>query len=336
MIAATLFGWAAVLALGAPGLLRRAGWPERAPRLGVLAWQAASASFVLALLMGSSALIMPFSVLAEGPTELLTHCLMLVRTMADSPYDAAAALAGATALFVVCARLVWAGARHWAGTVARRRAHAQTLVLLGRPRTDLGATVITHDSCAAYCLPGRRRFIVITTGALSALDETQVYAVLAHERAHLRARHHLAIFAAAVLHYALPGVPLLRAAADAIPRLLEMAADDSAGARSDRSRVASALVTLASATAPAGALAAGGPSAVARVRRLLAPSCPLPRAASAAAVLTVTLLLAAPVGLAAGAVAWTGSTPDCVPSATSNAALGATPSTAHAAYYGVS
>ena len=314
MMAATLFGWAALLAVGAPGLLHRVGWAERAPRLGILAWQAASASFVLALMLGSIAMIVPPMVFMRGRAELLTHCLMLVRTMSSTPHHAGPALAGAAALLVVSARIGWVGAQHWVGSAMRRRTHAQALTLLGRARADLGATVVTHDACAAYCLPGRREFIVITTGALSALDEPQVSAVLAHERAHLRARHHLTISGAAVLHRALPCVPLLHAAAEAIPRLVEMAADDSAGARSDRSRVASALVTLAGATAPAGALAAGGPSAVARVRRLLAPSSPLPRTGSAAAVLTAILLLAAPVGLAASSVARTGTMPDCVPS----------------------
>ena len=314
MMAATLFGWAALLAVGAPGPLRRARWAERAPRLGIFAWQAASASFVLALVLGSSAMIVPPVAFMKGPAELLTHCLMLVRTVSTSPHEAWPALAGAAAFLVVSGRIGWVGVQHWVGSATRRRAHAQALTLLGWTRADLGATVVVHEACAAYCLPGRREFVVITTGALSALDEPQVSAVLAHERAHLRARHHLAISGAAVLHRALPFAPLLHAAAEAIPRLVEMAADDSAGARADRSRVASALVTLAGAAAPAGGLAAGGPSAVARVRRLLAPSSPLPRTGSAGAVLAAILLLAAPVGLAASSVAWTGTLPDCVPS----------------------
>ena len=312
MIAAALFGWALVLAVGAPRLLT-AGWTERSPRLGVLAWQAASVSFVLALLLGASAMIIPPVMFGGGLPELLTHCVMLVRGLTRSPHDAAAALVGAAVIGALGVRICWVAARHVTASSRRRREHAQALTLLAQRRPDLGAVVLAHRARAAYCLPGRRQLIVITTGALEALDAAQVNAVLAHERAHLKARHHLAISAAAVLHHALPRVTLLEAAANEVPRLLEMAADDSAGARSDRRRVAAALVALAGAGAPDGALAAGGPSAAARVRRLLRPAAPLPRGAAAAALLMMTLLLTAPVGLALASVAWTGSMPDCVP-----------------------
>ncbi|WP_454852356.1 hypothetical protein [Promicromonospora soli] len=106
--------------------------------------------------------------------------------------------------------------------------------------------------------------------------------VLGHESAHLRQRHHLAAQFSVALAHAFGRVWLFRRAAQQVPRLLEMAADDGAvrveratkvaGDRAAvRRRLAHALVTLAGAqAAPAGALGAGG-SAVARVRRLSGP-----------------------------------------------------------------
>ncbi|TDD13757.1 hypothetical protein E1294_39770 [Nonomuraea diastatica] len=41
-----------------------------------------------------------------------------------------------------------------------------------------------------YCVPGRHSQMVITTGAMRSLGPEQVAAVLAHEQAHLRGRHH--------------------------------------------------------------------------------------------------------------------------------------------------
>ena len=40
----------------------------------------------------------------------------------------------------------------------------------------------------AYCVPSRKRPIVVSSGALDQLEDTQLQAVLAHERAHLRYR----------------------------------------------------------------------------------------------------------------------------------------------------
>ena len=54
--------------------------------------------------------------------------------------------------------------------------------------------------------------------------------------------------------------------------LAEMAADDAATRRHDRGDLAAALVVLATASVRAAALTAGGPAAVARVQRLLAPA----------------------------------------------------------------
>jgi hypothetical protein len=53
-----------------------------------------------------------------------------------------------------------------------------------------------------------------------------------------------------------------------------MAADDAAARRHDRDDLAAALVVLGTSSVRAAALTAGGPAAVARVQRLLAPARP--------------------------------------------------------------
>ena len=312
MIPAVLLGWATLLAFAAPRLLLRAAWTERAPRLGVLAWQAASGSLVTAVVFAGLALAVPLSVLSSGLAELLAHCAMLVREAYRSPTGAAAAATGLLLAVGVILRLGYVLGSQTREAARRRHAHAEALTLLGRPHARLGAVVVEHARPAAYCLPGRRGLIVVTTGALDALSDDEMQAVLEHERAHLRARHHLAVAAAAAAARAFPKVPLLAAAADEIPRLVEMAADDTAGARGGRGRVAGALVALAGAGAPAGALAAGGPTALARVRRLLDPAAPLPRGTAIAGILTALALLAGPAAVALAPAALAGTMPDCV------------------------
>lgn len=312
MIPGALLGWAALLAFVAPRLLQRATWTERAPRLGVLAWQAASGSLVTSVVFAGLALAVPLRVLSSGPAELLAHCATLVREAHRDPAAAAFAVAGLLLAAGVVTRLAYALGSHARQAARRRQAHAEALTLLGRPHPRLGAVVVEHATPAAYCLPGRRGLIVVTTGALDALSDEELHAVLEHERAHLRARHHLAVAAAAALTRAFPRVPLLAAAAEEVPRLVEMAADDTAGARGDRGRVARALVAIAGAGAPAGALAAGGPTALARVRRLLDPAAPLPRGTAVAGIVTALALLAGPAAVALAPAALAGTVPDCV------------------------
>jgi beta-lactamase regulating signal transducer with metallopeptidase domain len=128
--------------------------------------------------------------------------------------------------------------------------------------------LLQDDRPAVYCLPGRRR-IVFTTGALRRLDSRQLDAVLAHERAHLAGRHHLVIILAAALRDAFPHVRVFAVAATQFSSLVEMAADDAAGRRAHRLTLADALLTLAAARVPAGALGAGGTAGAQRIQRLI-------------------------------------------------------------------
>jgi Zn-dependent protease with chaperone function len=69
--------------------------------------------------------------------------------------------------------------------------------------------ILDDDVPAAYCLPCGRHRVVISAGALSRLSPGQLQAVLAHERAHLRAHHHLMLAIASALARAFPAIPLL-------------------------------------------------------------------------------------------------------------------------------
>ncbi len=113
--------------------------------------------------------------------------------------------------------------------------------------------------------------MVVSTAALAVLGPGQLQAVLAHERAHLRSRHHLTLTASSALARAFPHVPLLAQASAELAVLAEMAADDAAARRHDPGDLAAALVILARAGVRAAALTASGPAATARIHRLLAP-----------------------------------------------------------------
>jgi hypothetical protein len=171
----------------------------------------------------------------------------------------AAALIAAVALLAVLCWILIA-----AITAVLRARHRQRALLgllaHGDPKVP-GALVVDHPAAAAYCVPGLRSAIVISAGTLALLDQAELAAVLAHERAHLRARHDLVL---------LPFVALLRAfrwagtARDAnrqVALLVEMMADDRARRHRPARELAMALLRVGAAgggQAPAGALAAVG------------------------------------------------------------------------------
>jgi len=152
--------------------------------------------------------------------------------------------------------------------------------------------LLEDDRPAVYCVPVRRR-IVFTTGALRRLDSPQLDAVLAHERAHLAGRHHLVIILATSLRGAFPRISFFAAAASQIGCLVEMAADDAAARRAHRLTLARALLTLAAAQVPAGALGAGGTAGAQRIRRLIESPQRVSRGRRAAT--SVLALIAAPM-----------------------------------------
>jgi Zn-dependent protease with chaperone function len=300
--ALALFGYAAVLLTAGASVLARARWADRAPRLAVAAWLALTGSAVMSVALGGMALAVPTVRVSTDLAALLADCVMDVRASYAHPGGAAMAGAGAVLGLAVIARVCWCAAVTLARAALARRRHRRVLALAGRHDRRLGAVLVDHDEAAAWCLPGTGRQVVLTTAAAAALDEAQLAAVLAHERAHQRGRHHLLVALAGSLTAAFPRVRAFRQGHEQVARLVELLADDAAAAASPRLKVAEALLALA-APAPAAALGAGGSATGARVRRLIAAPAPIGRARTAAGALTVVALAAFPLVLLAGPAA---------------------------------
>jgi hypothetical protein len=110
-------------------------------------------------------------------------------------------------------------------------------------------------------VPGLRSAIVISAGALDLLDQAELAAVLAHERAHLRARHDLVLLPFTALLRAFRWSAIARDANREVALLVEMMADDRARRRRPARELATALLRVGAAgggLAPTGALAIGG------------------------------------------------------------------------------
>jgi Zn-dependent protease with chaperone function len=132
-----------------------------------------------------------------------------------------------------------------------------------------GLVVIPNDDPLAVALPFRGGRIVVSRGLLAALDSRETRALLAHERAHLRCRHHLFLAAVSLSTVLNPLVwPLRSAAVFALERWADEVAAQQVG---DRRVVATAVAkaALASTQQTRFALAAAGGSVPRRVSALL-------------------------------------------------------------------
>jgi Zn-dependent protease with chaperone function len=165
-------------------------------------------------------------------------------------------------------RLLWSGHRTGTRLRAGRRRHRTLVDTLGT-HTDGGVRVLDHPTPTAYCLPGLRQRVVLTRGALSALPPPELAAVLAHERAHLRARHDLVLEFFQVLHAAAPARLRTPAALREVRFLVEVLADRAARRSVGAVPLARALATLAAGSHPEAGLGATDDRSATRDRMLL-------------------------------------------------------------------
>ena len=287
LVVAALVLVALALAGVAPRVMARRTGFRRSPRPALVVWQCVSLAAVLAALAAGPAVVPAIAGPGHGRAVVGGLALALSAGM--------------------LLRLLWSGHRVGTRLRAVRREHRELVDLLGLPDaggagqvTDRDGTVrvLAHPTPTAYCLPGLRRRVVLTRGALESLPPDQLVAVLAHERAHLRSRHDLVLEFFTVLHRAVP--PWLRsgAALAEVQLLVEVLADRAAVRGAGVTPVARALVTLAQGRHPEAAMAAGGGTALARMELLAAAERPARWRSAlmygfAAAVLAVPLALVA-------------------------------------------
>jgi bla regulator protein blaR1 len=227
----------------------------------------ATACLLWAASLGLRALVVVGTV--AGALVLL-HPGHLLRAFAEWPCaphhqvagHAAAALGGVA----LAASLLWAMARVAQAALAVRR-----LVRAPLGRGPEGSVIVGGDDVLLAAAGLAHPTLVVSAGALARLDDAELAAAIAHERAHIRRRHRYVLLYAElcrVLGRPLPGT------ARAVRQLrfhIERDADRSAvRERADRLALASAICKAATgATTRAGMAALGGDGTAARVRELL-------------------------------------------------------------------
>jgi Zn-dependent protease with chaperone function len=324
-VGGALILYATAVGLAGAAGFRRAVWPLRSPRLGAAVVLAAAWSVPVAFVLAGLTIILPPSALFMDLGQLIGACLVRLRAAYGTPAGAGLVTAGQVLSLAMLGRLVWAVGRVAHRRHTQRRRHRLLVRLAGGSRPDVPAVVLDSPGPAAYSVGGRRPAVVVTSGALDLLTGPQLGAVLAHEQAHLRRRHHRWALAAALVAEAMPLVPLLREAPARVGRLLEMDADEWAADHHEPRVLASALVAVTSAgghaigapgaSAPVSARSAradavhgargasftgssAGADALARIQRILRPPDRLPRRREVLAQAAVVALTIAPLALA--------------------------------------
>ncbi|MCB0949027.1 MAG: M56 family metallopeptidase [Mycobacterium sp.] len=249
-----------------PAILARATWPLRAPRAAIVLWQSIALAAVLSAFSAGIAIASRLFIPGDDgrPTSTFTSEVGILGWPLWTAYVTVFALT-----LMIGARLIGSVLNVAVATRRRRAHHRMVLDLVGASHaTAPQLRILDVAEPLAYCLPGVRSRVVLSEGALNTLANAEIAAILEHEHAHLRARHDLVLEMFTAVNAAFPRFVRSANALTAVRLLIELLADDAAVRSTGATPLARALVACASGPTPRGALAAGGPTAVVRVRRL--------------------------------------------------------------------
>ncbi|MFB6786969.1 M56 family metallopeptidase [Streptomyces olivaceus] len=287
-----------VLPWALPPLARRTAEKVR-PEIALWTITSATAALAVGVMACLGALLLPLC-LTLPPVSKLAD---LVQPLAAGPEPVVlslSTLAGALTL------AVYRVLRRAASEVARLRAAQARVAHL--PEAG-GLCVLDDPRPDAYALPGGRRRadrIVVTSGMLRALGPVEREALLAHERAHLAAKHHLFLSVAQLAGWCHPALGVVAAHVSfAAERVADEAAARGCGDRTLAAQAVgrAALATSRTAAARTPALAPGATTGPvpARVRALLAPT---PVRRMVPALLVMALLCTTAAASSLGGAAW--------------------------------
>lgn len=296
--ALVLASCAALASVFGPRYLRRARWARMSPRLGIAAWQATSIAVISAAVLAHVALAVNLAHLGADLATFTDDCLASWQHGYTAPGGSALSIIGLLVVAAVGVRLTWCAARLLVVVARERRHTVGVLDVVARRGVIDGALVLDHKEPFAFCVPGRQPRMIVTSALIASLSEAQLAAVLAHERAHLRSRHHLVLLLSQVLRDALGRVlPIVRIAHDEIAKLVEISADDDARRQVGSALLRQALKGMVWGSHGGVALAATGGDVYERIRRLDAPHQRMANTRFAAVAGAIGLLALVPVSL---------------------------------------
>jgi Zn-dependent protease with chaperone function len=268
-VALALLASAAVASWLAPGVLGRIDLRRADPLLAVVCWLLLVVGVIATATTGIVLLLVPGHGMGSPVLAAVHHCWSEISHGSPPRVEEVAGTLGVGLLLVLAARFARIGLRQARRRAGLRREYLALVRLAARCDEGHPTTLwLAHDQPLAFSLAGRPGVIVATDGLARHLSEAEVDAVLAHERAHLRGRHHLVVSTMEALAASLPWVPLFRRALAALRELVELVADIAAVRLCGAAAVRAALLTINGPEAPEGSLAMAGDAVPLRLARL--------------------------------------------------------------------
>jgi len=270
MLAATLLLISAVIVGSiAPLVLQRIDVTRHEPSVLLVAWLSAMAGVFVAVACSVVSFLLP-----EHGVDLIPEDMMLHQHWHSISHGAppiVECVAGLMEAVLLAAGLTWLATRIVRVTrhqVRMADSHAALLRIVGELDPDAPDVLrLGEDEPIAFSLRGTTGLIVVTAGVFQ-LGDSATAAVLAHERAHLRWRHHTLTLWIRVLGDSLSFAPLFRHAPPAVAELIELCADGEAARECGDDAVRSALLEVRMRGAPAGGLAMADRAVDRRLLRL--------------------------------------------------------------------
>ncbi|RGE21461.1 M56 family metallopeptidase [Leucobacter sp. wl10] len=235
ILALSLVGAALLLALLCPRLLTLGNWQLLHPRVALTAWFGSFAAGVALAIAGLS----------------LSVAAAVSSTVAEPRADGVLiTAAGWIALGVLGAAIavIVTFAESLQPLRPDPRSPFEAIAYAREERIGFTLVRFRSEVPEAYAVPGRRPEIFVSSAMERLLTKPQLQAVLAHEFAHLRHLHGLALRIAQLNALCLPGTRA-GVSLERVTRLqIELAADDAAARQVGAAHLANALVVLAEET----------------------------------------------------------------------------------------
>ncbi len=251
-IALVLILGALLVAWIAPRLLEYRLHVGADPQTLLVTWIGLVGGTLVSLATAASLVLLPGHGPARQVAALVHHCWSAVSHGSVPRFDEVAGLLSVMVAALAAVRCSTGLLRH---ARQRRTLHRKHLDLL-RILTGSGATPgsmlwLDVPDPMAYSVAGRPSLIVASEWLRRRLPGDAVAAVLEHERAHLRGRHHLMVAIADALAVALPWLPLMRRSPYLVRALVEVSADAVAARSHGAGVVRSALLSMSAHLTPA-------------------------------------------------------------------------------------
>jgi Peptidase family M48 len=273
-VALALLAGAAAVGWWAPRWLGRADLRRRDPLVLIVAWLLSMVGCALAAVVGVILMLLPNHGDVGPFLGMLHHCWETVHHGSPPQVEELGGILGVIIVTVAATRLAVVGVAKYRCRARTSRQHLAVLRVAARPEGRNPTTLwLAHDGPLAFSLAGRPGAVVATEGLTRHLPDASVAAVLEHERAHLRGRHHLLVAVVDTAAAVFSVVPLFRRAPAAMRELVEITADTAAVRACGMVAVRTALLGMALHDNPGPALTLANDATDTRLARLwgLAP-----------------------------------------------------------------